>query len=147
MRYELYEYQVMSFKLTNTSATFQELINHVLYDHLNKFVIAYLNNILIYFKNKENYKKHIKKILKRIQKKNLYFKSKKCEFHKQQVKYLKHIVITEKLEMNLKKNKAVIKFLTSKCIKNIQTFQKLTEYYQKFITDFINIIALLINLL
>ena len=68
-RYELYEYQVMSFRLTNALATFQELINHVLYDYLNEFVIAYLNNILIYFKNEEDHEKHVKKVLKRFQEK------------------------------------------------------------------------------
>ena len=73
----------MSFKLTNTSATFQKLINHVLYDYLNKFVITYLDNILIYFKNEENHEKHVKKVLKRLQEKNLYLKSEKCKFHKQ----------------------------------------------------------------
>ena len=82
MRYELYKYQIMSFELTNTSATFQGLINHVLYDHLNKFVITYLNDILIYFKNEENHEKHIKKILRKLQKKKLYLKLKKYEFHK-----------------------------------------------------------------
>ena len=81
-RYRLYEYQVMLFRLTNAPATFQELINHVLYDHLNEFVIAYLNNILIYFKNEEDHEKHVKKILRKFQEKNFYFKSKKCEFHK-----------------------------------------------------------------
>ena len=55
--------------------------------------------------------------------------------------------MTEKLEMNLKKIKAVIKFLMSEYIKNIQVFQKLTEYYQKFITDFVSIIASLTDLL
>ena len=65
-RYELYKYQVMLFELINTSATFQELINHVLYDHLNEFVIAYLNDILIYFKNEENHEKHVKKVLRRL---------------------------------------------------------------------------------
>src|SRR5436190_12757385 len=137
----------MSFKLTNTSATFQKLINHVLYDHLNKFVITYLNDILIYSENKKDHEKHVKKILRRFQEKKLYFKLKKCEFHKQKIKYLEHIITTEKLEMNSEKIKAVIKFLTSECIKNIQTFQELTEYYQKFITDFVSIIVLLINLL
>ena len=73
----------MSFRLTNTLATFQELINHVLYNHLNEYVIAYLNNILIFSENEENHEKHVKKILKRLQEKNLYFKSKKYEFHKQ----------------------------------------------------------------
>src|SRR5438046_6912466 len=119
----------MLFELINMSATFQELINHVLYDHLNEFVIAYLNDILIYSENKKDHEKHVKKILRRFQEKNLYLKSEKCEFHKQQVKYLEHIVTTEKLEMNSEKIKAVIKFLTSECIKNIQIFQKLAEYY------------------
>src|SRR5204863_5592645 len=112
----------MLFELTNASVTFQELINHVLYDHLNEFVITYLNDILIYSENKENHEKHVKKVLKRLQKKKLYLKSEKCEFHKQQVKYLEHIVMTEKLEMNSKKIKMMIEFLTSECVKNIQTF-------------------------
>src|SRR6266513_2531706 len=119
----------MSFELTNISATFQELINHVLYDHLNEFVITYLNNILIYFKNEKNHEKHVKKVLRRFQEKKLYLKSKKCEFHKQQVKYLEHIVIMKELEMNSEKIKMMIEFLMSECVKNIQAFQKLTEYY------------------
>src|SRR5204862_7612332 len=110
----------MSFELTNTSATFQKLINHVLYDHLNKFVIAYLNDILIYSENKENHKKHVKKVLRKLQEKKFYFKSEKCKFHKQQVKYLEHIITTKKLEMNSEKIKTIIKFLTSECVKNIQ---------------------------
>src|SRR5204862_8153060 len=102
----------MLFELTNMSVTFQELINHVLYDHLNEFVIAYLNDILIYFKNEKDYEKHVKEILKKFQEKKLYLKSEKYEFHKQQVKYLKHIVTTEKLEMNSEKIKAVTEFFT-----------------------------------
>ena len=137
----------MSFRLTNMSATFQELINHMLYDHLNKFVIAYLDDILIYSENKEDHEKHVKEVLKRLQEKNLYLKLEKCKFHKQRVKYLEHIVTTERLEINSEKIKAVIEFLTSECIKNIQTFQKLTEYYQKFITDFVNITASFTDLL
>src|SRR5436190_3761036 len=119
----------MSFELINISAMFQKLINHVLYNHLNKFVIAYLNNILIYFKNKKNHEKHIKKILRKFQEKNFYFKSEKCKFHKQQVKYLEHIIITKELKMNSEKIRTVIEFLTSEYVKNIQTFQKLTKYY------------------
>src|SRR5205809_6621930 len=136
----------MLFRLINTSATFQELINHVLYNHLDEFVIVYLDNILIYFKNKKNHKKHVKEILKKLQEKNLYFKSEKCEFHKQQVEYLEHIVTIKELKMNSEKIKAVIKFFTSECIKNIQTFQELTKYYQKFITNFVSITASFIDL-
>ena len=78
----MYKYQIILFELMNASTTFQKLINHVLYNHLNEFVIMYLNDILIFFKNEKNYKKHIKKILRKFQEKNLYFKLKKCEFHK-----------------------------------------------------------------
>src|SRR5204862_6706774 len=109
----------MLFELTNTSVTFQELINHVLYNHLNEFVIAYLDNILIYSENEKNHKKHVKKVLRKLQEKKLYLKSEKCEFHKQQIEYLEHIIITKELEMNSEKIKTVIKFLTSKCIKDI----------------------------
>src|SRR5947207_14547369 len=119
----------MLFELTNALATFQELINHVLYNHLNEFVIAYLNDILIYFVNEENHEKHVKKILRKFQKKKFYLKLKKYEFYKQQVKYLEHIVTTKKLEMNSEKIKVMIKFFMSECVKNIQTFQKLTKYY------------------
>ena len=118
-KYELYEYQIISFKLTNISATFQELINHMLYNHLNEFVIAYLNNILIYSENEKDYEKQVKKVLRKFQEKNFYFKSKKCEFHKQQIEYLEHIIMTKELKMNSEKIKAVIEFLTSECIKNI----------------------------
>ena len=73
----------MLFELTNVSVTFQELINHVLYDHLNEFVITYLNDILIYSENEENHEKHVKKILRKFQEKKLYLKLKKYEFYKQ----------------------------------------------------------------
>ena len=63
------------------------------------------------------------------QEKNLYLKSEKYKFYKQEIKYLKHIIMTKKLEMNSEKIKAVIKFLTSEYIKNIQAFQELAEYY------------------
>src|SRR5438046_3270407 len=119
----------MSFKLTNTSVTFQKLINHVLYNHLNEFVIAYLNDILIYSENKEDHKKHVKEVLRKLQEKKLYLKLKKCEFHKQQVEYLEHIITMKKLKMNSEKIKVMIEFSTSEYVKNIQTFQELAEYY------------------
>src|SRR2546421_1374726 len=98
----------MSFGLTNAPVTFQELINHVLYDHLDKYVIAYLDDILIFSDNEKDHERHVKKVLRRLQEKNLYLKSEKCEFHKQQVKYLEHIVTTNRLEMDPEKVKTVI---------------------------------------
>ena len=129
------------------SAMFQELINHMLYNHLNKFVITYLDDILIFSETEKKHEKHVKKILRKFQEKNFYLKLKKCEFHKQQVEYLKHIITTEKLKMNSEKIKVILKFSTFKCIKNIQAFQKLIKYYRKFIMNFVKITASLTNLL
>ena len=97
----------MLFKLINALAIFQKLINYVLYDHLNKFIITYLDNILIFFKTKKEHEKHVKKVLKKFQEKNLYLKSEKCKFYKQQIKYLEHIIITEELKMNSEKIKII----------------------------------------
>ena len=91
------------------------------------------DDILIFSETEKKHEKHVKKILKKLQEKNLYLKSEKCKFHKQQVEYLKYIVTTEELKMNSEKIKVIIKFLTSDCIKNIQAFQKMTEYYKKLI--------------
>ena len=70
----------MSFKLINTSAIFQELINHVLYDYLNEFVITYLNNILIFSETEKEHEKHVKKILKKLQKKIFISNQKNVNF-------------------------------------------------------------------
>src|SRR5205809_7973873 len=99
IRYELYEYQIMSFRLINVSATFQKLINHVLYDHLNDFVVTYLDNVLIFSRTFKKHKKHVKKILRKLEEKKLFMKSDKYEFYKQEVKYLRHIITTKKIRM------------------------------------------------
>ena len=72
----------MLFRLTNALMTFQKLINHVLYDHLNEFIIAYLDDILIFSETEKKHEKHVKKILKKLQNKNFYLKLEKYEFYK-----------------------------------------------------------------
>ena len=71
----------MSFKLTNVSTTYQEIINNILRQYLNRFVIAYLNNIIIYLNILKKHVNHVFKVLKCLNKRNLHFKLKKCEFH------------------------------------------------------------------
>src|SRR5436190_11200395 len=101
---------MMSFKLTNALAIFQALINNVLHNYLNQFVIIYLNDILIYLETLEEHKKQVKKILKRYAEKELLLKSEKCEFHTQKVEYLKHIITPEKIQMNREKIKAILEY-------------------------------------
>ena len=71
----------MLFKLTNASATFQTYINNVLKEHLNMFMIIYLDNILIYSKNEKDYKKHIRQILNALKKTDLRIVLEKSQFH------------------------------------------------------------------
>jgi len=71
----------MSFELTNALTTCQEIINNVLQQYLNRFVIAYLNDIIIYLNILKKYVNYIFKVLECLNKRNLYFKLKKCEFH------------------------------------------------------------------
>ena len=68
--------------LINASATFQELINHILYNHLNDFVMTYLDDILIYSKIWKEHEGHVKEVLWWFQKENLILKLEKCEFYK-----------------------------------------------------------------
>ena len=80
-RYKLYEYTIMSFELTNVSTTCQEIINDALRQYLNRFVIVYLNDIMIYSKILKEHVSYIFKVLECLNKRNLHLKSKKYEFH------------------------------------------------------------------
>ena len=79
--FRLYKYLIMLFKLINTPTMFQTYINNVLREHLDVFVMIYLDDILVYSKNEADHKVHIRKILKALEKVNLQIKSEKSQFH------------------------------------------------------------------
>ncbi|KAK1911204.1 hypothetical protein P3342_011806 [Pyrenophora teres f. teres] len=91
-RYGHYEYTVMPFGLTNAPATFQELINNVLRAHLDIFVIAYLDDILVYSETLEDHVEHVKTVLRALEQFNLRLKPEKCKFHKTKVNFLGYVV-------------------------------------------------------
>jgi len=93
----------MSFELTNASKTCQEIINDVLRQYLNRFVIAYLNDIIIYSNILKEHINHVFKVLKCLDKKNLHLKLKKCEFHQKEVDFLEFVVERHEVCMNLEK--------------------------------------------
>ena len=79
-RYRLYEYTVMSFGLTNAPAYFMYLINKVFMEYLDKFVVVFIDDILVYSKNEEEHEEHLRLVLQKLRKNQLYAKLSKCEF-------------------------------------------------------------------
>ena len=100
---------IMSFELTNASTTCQEMINDALCEHLNVFVIAYLDDILIYFKTLVEHKQHVRIILQCLKERRLLLKFEKCEFYQFDVEFLEFVTRTQRIRMNSIKLKIVKK--------------------------------------
>ena len=95
IRYEFFEYVVMSFNLCNVFETFQIFINKMFQKYLDDFCTIYLNDILVYNNLKAKHIKHVNKMLFKLKKTNLYLNIDKCEFHVIKIKYLNFIIIIE----------------------------------------------------
>jgi hypothetical protein len=135
-RYGHYEYTVMPFGLTNAPATFQELINNVLRAHLDIFVIAYLDDILVYSENMEDHVEHVRTVLRCLDQFNLRLKPEKCEFHKDEVAFLGYIVGANGVRMSEDKIKVVKEWPQPKTVKEIQSFLGFLNFNRQFIKDY-----------
>jgi hypothetical protein len=91
-RYELFEYLVMSFVLTNAPAHFTYLMNSVFMPELDKFVVVFIDDILIYSKNEEEHAQHLRIVLTRLQEHQLYAKFSKCAFWLEEIQFLGHVL-------------------------------------------------------
>jgi hypothetical protein len=91
-RYGLYEYTVMSFGLTNAPAYFMYLMNKVFMKYLDKFVVVFINDILIFSKMEEEHKKHLRLVLEKLRSNQLYAKFSKCEFWLTKVTFLEYVI-------------------------------------------------------
>ncbi|GJT90151.1 putative reverse transcriptase domain-containing protein [Tanacetum coccineum] len=106
-RYGHYEFQVMPFGLTNAPAVFQALMNRVCKPYLDKFVIVFIDDILIYSRNKEEHASHLKIILELLRKEKLYAKFSKCDFWIHIVQFLGHLIDNQGLHVDPAKIEAV----------------------------------------
>ena len=135
-RYEHYEYTIMSFEFTNASTTCQNMINNALRQRLNKSVIAYLNDILIYSKILKQHIKHVFLMLECLNDQNLLLKLKKCEFHKKEVEFLGFVVEQQSIRIDSRKLQTMKKWETSTSIKKVQAFLRFINYNRKFIKNY-----------
>nr|GFC09764.1 putative reverse transcriptase domain-containing protein [Tanacetum cinerariifolium]GFC09771.1 putative reverse transcriptase domain-containing protein [Tanacetum cinerariifolium] len=135
-RYGHYEFQVMPFGLTNALAVFMDLINRVCKPYLDKFMIIFIDDILIYSKNKEEHEEHLKLILKLLKKEELYAIFSKCEFWISKVQFLGHVIDSKGIHVDSTKIESIKDWTSPKSPTEIRQFLGLSGYYRRFIEGF-----------
>jgi hypothetical protein len=135
-RYGLYEYAVMSFELTNAPAYFMYLMNKVFMEYLDKFVVVFINDILIFSKNEEDHDEHLRVVLQKLRENQLYAKLSKCEFWLKEVSCLGHIISEGGISVDPSKVKDVLSWKTLQNVSDIGSFLGLARYYRRFIEGF-----------
>ncbi|KAK9513191.1 hypothetical protein VZT92_026747 [Zoarces viviparus] len=131
-----YEYLVMPFGLTNAPAIFQALVNDVLRDMLDRHVFVYLDDILIFSKNREEHVHHVQSVLQRLLENSLFVKAEKCEFHVPTVSFLGYIVSQGSIQMDPAKVAAVTAWPVPSSRKQLQSFLGFANFYRRFIRNY-----------
>ncbi|WVZ70358.1 LOW QUALITY PROTEIN: hypothetical protein U9M48_019033 [Paspalum notatum var. saurae] len=127
-KYGLYEYLVMSFGLTNAPAFFMYMMNSVFMNELDKFVVVFIDDILIYSKSEEEHREHLRIVLTRLREHKLYAKFNKYAFWLKEVSFLGHILSEKGVAVDPSKQ--------LESVTEIQSFLGLAGYYRRFIKDF-----------
>nr|GEZ07289.1 putative reverse transcriptase domain-containing protein [Tanacetum cinerariifolium] len=140
-RYGHFEFTVMPFGLTNAPAVFMDLINRVCRPYLDKFVIVFIDDILIYSKSKKEHGVYLKLILKLLKREKLFGKFSMCKFWLQEVNFLGHVVNNERIHVDPNKFEAVKNWKPPKTPTEIRSFLGLARYYRRFITSKANVVA------
>jgi hypothetical protein len=135
-RYGLYVYLLMSFGLTNAPAYFMYLMNSVFMQELDKFIVVFIDDILIYSKNLEDHAKHLHIVLQRLRDHHLYAKFSKCEFWLDTVKFLGHTISSNGISIDPSKVQEVLDWKPPTLVHQIHSFLGLAGYYRRFIPDF-----------
>nr|GEV86904.1 putative reverse transcriptase domain-containing protein [Tanacetum cinerariifolium] len=138
-RYGHYEFQVMPFGLTNAHAVFMDLMNRVCKPYLDKFVIVFIDDILIYSKNEKEHEEHLKAILGLLKEEKLYTKFSKCEFWILKVQFLGHVIDSRGIHVDPAKIESIKDWASPKTPTEIRQFLGLAGYYKRFIEEFLKI--------
>ena len=134
--YGHYECLVMPMGLANAPATFQAMMNDVLREYIGKFVVVYLDDILIYSHNDAEHADHLRMVLKKLREHKLFGKLSKCEFFKKELEFLGHRVSTRGISVLEDKVKALREWPTPRDKTEVRLFLGLGNYYRRFVPRF-----------
>jgi hypothetical protein len=126
----------MSFGLTNALAHFMYLMNFVFMPELDKFVIVFIDDILIYSKNKEEHAEHLRIVLSRLREHQLYAKFSKYEFWLDEVLFLGHVLSAKGVAVDPGKLKDILDWKPPTTVHQVHSFLGMADYYHRFIPDF-----------
>ncbi|GJU29221.1 putative reverse transcriptase domain-containing protein [Tanacetum coccineum] len=135
-RYGHFEFTVMPFGLTNTSTVFMDLMNRVCRPYLDKFVIVFIDDILIYYKTREDHVEHLRLVLGLLKKEKLYAKFSKCEFWLREVQFLRHVINGNEIHLDPSKIEVVKNWKAPRTPSEVRSFLGLAGYYRRFIENF-----------
>ena len=145
-RYGSYEYLVMPFGMSNAPATFQTFMNDIFADMADKFVVVYLDDILIFSKNPRDHEKHVKLVLQRLRDHNLHARLDKTTFHTTSIEYLGFIVTPDGLSMDPEKTKVIREWPIPQTMRDVQSFLGFANFYRRFIDNYSKIVVPLTRL-
>ena len=123
----------MSFGLTNALAYFMYLMNKVFMEYLDKFVVVFIDDILVYSKNEEEHEEHLRLVLQKLREHQLYAKFSKCEFWLKEVSFLGHIISNGGVAVDPKKVRDVLSWKPPQDVCEIWSFLGMARYYRGFI--------------
>lgn len=126
----------MSFGLTNAPAYFMQLMNSVFMDYLDKFVVVFIDDILIYSKMEAEHEEHLRLVLQRLREHKLYAKFSKCEFWIDEVRFLGHVVSKGGIAVDPSNVSTVTNWKVPEIPKEVRGFLGLAGYYRRFIENF-----------
>ena len=144
MHLGVFEPVVMFFGLTNSPATFQAMMNNILWDLIDKGdVAAFIDNMIVGTETEEGHNKIVEEVLRRMEEHNLYLKPEKCVWKVKEVGFLGLVIGEDGIKMEKEKVKGVLDWPRPKCVKDIQKFLGLVDYYRRFVKYFATIAKLL----
>ena len=146
-RYGSYEFLVMPFGLTNAPAPFCTMMNEVLQEYLDQFVVVYLDDIVIYSSTLEEHVEYLQTVLTKLREHKLYVKLEKCSFAQERIKFLGHIVKHGCIKMGQEKVKAIQEWQPPANVSELRSFLGLANYYRKFVEGYSRLASPLTELL